>query len=181
MSKHPIRALAPFALLALVLATTACQGLPIRVGLQDVTIDLGAIANTQGEVLYPASASAFKRSNLHVASATIDGDVRATGLANDTTFTFYGRATDPSADPNCTQVTNLTNTFYACPSARETSISDAVTLPANGDSHPIHFRGNVLATAANQGRLWVGASVQGGASTHATLQFVHLVASITLL
>ena len=181
MSKHPIRVLMVFAFPALALIVTACQGLPVKIGLQDVTIDLGAITSTQGEVLYPASSSAFEKSNLRVATATIDGDVSATGLASDTAFTFYGRATDPSTDTNCTRVTNLTNTFYACPSSQETSISGPVTVPASGDSRSIHLSGSVLATAANRGRLWIGATVQGATSTNATLHFVHLVASVTLL
>lgn len=181
MTKHSVRALAPSALAALTLVITACQNLPVKVTLQDVTIDLGVITNTQGDVLYPADPSAFQKANLHVASATIDGDASASGLMNDTTFTFYGRATNPSTDPNCTPVTNLTNTYYACPSAQETSISSAVTLPADGNTQPIHLGGKVLAIAANQGRLWIGATVQGGTSTNATLHFTHLLASIAVL
>lgn len=60
MSKYLIRTLALLALPALALVTTACQGLPVRIGLQDVTIALGAVTNTQGEVLYPANPSAFQ-------------------------------------------------------------------------------------------------------------------------
>lgn len=181
MSKYPLRSLTAFALLALALVITACQGLPIRVDLQDVTLDLGAITNTQGNVLYPANPSAFQKSNLHVASATIDGDVSAGGLSSDTDFTFFGRATDPSADPNCQQVTNLANIYYACPATQESSISKAVTVPADGSAEPIHLSGKVLAAAANQGRIWLGASVQGGTSVSATLSFTRLVASVALL
>lgn len=181
MPKHPPRTIALTTLSALALLITACQALPIKVALQDITINLGAITNTQGTVLYPATPSAFQKANLHVATATIDGGASATGLNSDTTFTFYGRATDPSTDPNCTQVTNLTHTYYACPANQETSISNPTTLPANGNTTPIHLSGNVLATAANQGKLWLGATVQGTTSTNATLHFTHLTASITLL
>ena len=181
MSKLPVHALAPSLLAAMTLVITGCQNLPVKVALQDVTINLGVITNSQGDVLYPANPSVFQRANLHVTSATIDGDASASGLTNDTTFTFYGRATDPSTDPNCTPITNLTNTYYACPSASETSISGAVTLPATGNAQPIHLGGKVLADAANQGRLWLGATVEGGTSTNATLHFTHLVASVAVL
>lgn len=172
------RGIALLALPALALAVSACGSLPIKVRLQDVTVDLGAITSTQGEVLYPASPSAFQKASLHVASVSIDGDVSASGLSSDTTFTFYGRAADPSKDGSCQP--GLTGSYYACPASGETAISGNVTLPASGAARSIHLTGNVLAKAANQGRLWVGASVQGGASTNATLHFTNLVASVTL-
>lgn len=181
MRNHPLRALSLLAVLALAFLATACQSLPIRVGLQDVTINLGVITSTQGVVLYPAGGSAFQRSDLHVASASIDGDVDASGLSSSTTFTFYGRVQDPASDANCQQVTNLTDTYYACPASQETSISSAVTVPADGTAQPIHLGGDVLAAAANQGKVWIGASVRGGASTNATLHFTQLVASVALL
>lgn len=174
------RAIPLLALAAVALLVSACGGLPLEVPLQDVTVDLGAITNTQGTVLYPASPSAFQKSGLHVASATIDGDVSASGLSGDTTFTFYGRASDPSQDSNCQQVTNLSASYYACPASQETAISGAVTLPVSGAAKPVHLTGNVLAEGADRGRLWVGASVQGGVSTNATLHFTKLVASIVL-
>jgi len=132
-------------------------------------------------VLYPASPSVFQRPNLHVSSVTVDGDVSASGLNGDTGFTFYGRAVDPSTDPGCSAFTKLSGTYYACPASGEASVSGVVTVPANGALRPIHFRGAVLAQAANAGRLWVGAAVQGGVSTNAVLHFSHLVASVTLL
>jgi len=168
------------ALPALAVVIGACSNLPVRVGLQDVTIDLGAVTSTQGNVLYPSAPSAFQKPSLHVSSASIDGDVAATGLASDTSFTFYGRASDPSQDGNCQLVGNLTRTYYACPASQESAISGPVTLPADGSSKALHLSGNVLAQGANQGKLWLGATVEGGASTGATLHFTHLVASVAV-
>lgn len=169
-----------FLLLALVLMLAACSNLPVKVGLQDVSVHLGTVASSQGDVLYPAAPSAFDKSSLHVSSASIDGDVSANGLSSATTFTFYGRATDPSQDNNCQQVTNGSGTFYACPASQESAVSDAITLPADGSAKPIHLSGNVLAKAANQGRLWLGAKVQGSASVDVTLHFTNLVASVAV-
>ena len=181
MKKLRIRTFALFVLPAVALVVAACQALPIQVGLQDVTVDLGVTTSTQGYVLYPASPSVFQKSNLHVSSVTVDGDVSGSGLSGDTDFTFFGRATDPSADASCQPFTKLSGTYYACPASREASVSGVVTVPANGASQPVHFRGDVLAKAANAGKLWLGAEVQGSASTNATLHFTHLVANVTLL
>lgn len=129
-------------------------------------------------MLYPAQASVFQKPGLHATSVSIDGDVSASGLASDTTFTFYARATDPSNDGSCQKVT--LSSYYTCPASGEAAISGPVTLPASGAAKAIHLTGDVLATAANQGQGWVGASVQGGASTNATLHFTTLVASVTV-
>lgn len=181
MRMRRFRSFAFFVLPVVALLAVGCQALPIQVGLQDVAVDLGVTTNTQGYVLYPASPSAFQKPDLHVSSVTVDGDVRASGLSGDTGFTFYGRATDPSTDPSCSSFTKLSGTYFACPASGEASVSGVVTVPANGASVPVHFRGAVLAKAANAGRLWVGAAVQGGVSTNAVLHFSHLVASVTLL
>lgn len=166
------------AALALVLLVAGCGNLPIRIALQSATVDLSVVTNTQGEVLYPSAASAFQKASVNVASATVDGTLSANNLSGSTTFTFYGRTQDPATDTNCFKVIGFP--YYACPAAQEAATTGPMTLSPSAPSSALHLTGKVLATAADKGRIWLGAAVQGSTSTNATLDFTHLVASVTL-
>ena len=159
---------------------SSCGGTPISVPLSDFSINIDVVADTAGKVVYAESPTEFQESILNVKSITLSGKMTyTTTTGSDTlTLTFYGSANDPANRSSCTKI----GSFYLCDPSGEKAISSQGSFTKGvpteitlGSPNP-----DVLADGINNGRIWIGALVEGSLSLNTTFEFTDMVAHVTL-
>ncbi|WP_287371073.1 hypothetical protein, partial [Oceanithermus sp.] len=166
-------------LLALAAALAACSQAPLTVPLDDFSIQVDAVGNTAGQVIYPKNAAQFSKPVLNVKTIQLKGQVTVsyTAVQAPLTMTFYARTSDPK-NAGCTDA----GLAWICNASGETAISTGYTF-ADGETKSIALgdpNPDVLANGLNQGFLWIGAEVTSGAATGVTFDFTQMVAQVTV-
>ncbi len=167
--------------LTLAAALAACSKAPLNVPLSDFSIQVDALVDTAGKVVYPKNPAKFRDSVVDVKSITLTGNLTysATAGSNQLTLTFYASVDDPgNHSGNCQDYTS----FYLCDPAGEKAISQPKTF-TKGEKSPIELGSpnpDVLSTGINQGKIWIGALVQDSLALDSRLEFTDMVAHVVL-
>ena len=160
----------------------ACGAIPLMVGVDPVSLNLGALVPTGAQVIYQASASAVLRQNtpISINSVTVTGNASGTNVVSSLKAFIYGRTTDPASDPNC----SASGLYYICSASSQVKLSGEIGLSAGGAAQAFTFGGgaggNILRDGINQNKLWFGLEVTQGASAGMTLRLADMVARVTL-
>ncbi len=173
-------AITMLAALAAALALSSCGKAPLNVPLSDFSINIDAVADTAGKVVYAKSPTEFQRSVLNVKSITVSGKMTytATTGSNTLTLTFYGSVDDPKNRSSCADLGG----FYVCDPSGEKAISSQGSFPKGeptaitlGSPNP-----EVLADGINNGQVWIGALVENSLSLNTTFEFTDMVARVVI-
>lgn len=161
-----------FFLLGLLLS--ACS-VPVTVNLPDQTLNLPALLDTQGKVVYSKDGLSFNPPPLDVVRGIrVDGTLETSQSLN-TTLVFFARIGNPADDTNCSPFSNL----YLCsPTSSDEQVGEASFT--NSTRFPLVLTGNTLAEGLRQGRFWLGARVEGLPSAPLTLTFKNMRATVNV-
>lgn len=166
-------------LLVVVVSLVGCSILPLRLGIDNISLTVPLVTYTNNNVLYPKTPSPFNQPPVNISNVKLEGSATATNVLSDVSVFLYARSTNPATDLSCTAYTD----FILCPKANQIKInSGAFSLLANGSKKVFGFddASNALRDGVNAGKLWIGLEVTSGAAANMTLQLSDLVASVTL-
>lgn len=166
--------LLPLSLLALILG--ACS-VSLTVPLPDQTLDLPAIQDTSGYVLYPAQGLEFTA--VPVKGVAVSGQATASQPLN-LDLDIYARLTSPAGDPNCTDLSSWAGApLYACSVGEADSLVGRLTFRGESQA-PLLLQGAVLAQGVSQGKFWLGGKVSGAPSSSVQIRLTDLRATATV-
>jgi hypothetical protein len=167
--------LLPLALGALL---AACS-LPLTIPLPDQTVEVPALGDTAGKVVYPAKPQTFTSPGSVLKDVRVEGTLEASQPLL-LTLDLYARTQDPAQDPNCQPLGDLTTPYaYACAvGAEDGPIGEASFQGTSTTS--LSLNGPKLTEGLQQGRLWLGVKVQGLPAARITFTFKNLRATFTL-
>ncbi|WP_243095449.1 hypothetical protein [Thermus thalpophilus] len=167
-----------FSLLALTSLLAACT-FSLTLPLPDQTLNVPAVMDTQGHVLYPKDPLAFPPPGEVVKAVRVEGTLEASEPLT-LTLELYARLKDPADDPSCLALSDFTTTYaYACSiGPDDAKVGEArFTL---SQSAPLQLSGTKLTQGVQQGKFWLGALGQGLPAGGLTLTFKNLKATLTV-
>ncbi|BAW00992.1 uncharacterized protein TTMY_0582 [Thermus thermophilus] len=160
-------------LVALAGLLAACS-VSFTIPLPDQTVQLPALGGTLGRVVYPAQAQSFPPPGGVLKDVQVTGTLEASQPLS-LTLDLYARTKDPAQDENCLA---LGGYAYACALGPEDGPIGRASFA--GTSAPLSLKGEKLTQGVQEGRLWLGAMVQGLPNGGLTLTFKNLKATLTL-
>ncbi|MGC8905529.1 hypothetical protein [Thermus sp.] len=164
--------------LGLSLALVSCSA-TLTLPLPDQTVEVAAVADTGGKVVYPAKPNPFSPPGSILKDVRVEGTLEASQELF-LTLDLYARTEDPAQDPDCFALSDLGTTYaYACSVGPEDEKIGQAGF-ANTASAPLSLSGSKLTEGIKQGRLWLGVMAKGLPAAGVTLTFKNLRATVTL-
>jgi hypothetical protein len=166
--------------LVLTVGLAACAGLPLRLGIENISLTVPLVLYTNNNVIYPKNPSSFSQPPVNISSVRLEGKAKASNVVSDVNVFLYARVASPATDPTCTTYTDI----IVCPKAGQIKInSSPMTLLSSGSLREFVFddASQVLRDGVNAGKMWFGLEVTSGAAANMNLQLSELVASVTVL
>ena len=155
----------------------ACS-VSFTIPLSDQAVQLPALGDTLGRVVYPAEAQTFPTPGGVLKDVQVTGTLEASQPLF-LTLDLYARTKDPAQDGNCLALSDFQKVYaYACALGPEDGHIGRASFA--GTSAPLSLKGEKLTQGVQGGRLWLGVMVQGLPSGGLTLTFKNLKATFTL-
>lgn len=151
----------------------------LTVTLPPQTIQVPALSDTQGKIVYKKDPVSFSPPPVAPKDVTLSGTLEASQTLN-ATLGFYVRLVDPASDPACygipfAQVAQA----YVCPIGTNDEKAGEANFQ-NVKSTSLTLKGGNLTQGISEGRFWVGLEVQGLPSENVTFTLKDLKATVTV-
>ncbi|WP_018111428.1 hypothetical protein [Thermus igniterrae] len=160
-------------------ALLAACSFSLTLPLPDQTLKVPAMADTQGQVVYPAQALTFPAPGGVVKGVRVEGTLEASQSLT-LTLALYARTQDPENDPDCLALRDFTQTYaYACPMGPEDEKVGEATFTASRAAS-LALSGQNLTQGVQQGRLWLGMMASGLPAGQLELTFKKLKAIVSV-
>ncbi|GAB5601509.1 hypothetical protein FJNA_00330 [Thermus sp. FJN-A] len=169
---------APWFLLALGSLLAACS-VTVSVSLPDQTVQIPALGDTAGKVIYPANPQGFSPPGSVLKDVQVTGTLEASQSLT-LTLDLYARTLDPAQDNNCLALRDFQNVYaYACTLGPEDGHIGEAAFSGSAQA-TLTLRGEKLTQGVQGGRVWLGAMAQGLPGGNLTFTFKNLKATVTL-